>query len=331
MKLCIVGVRGHTGYVLDGLDHTPQVRVVGVTTACEDPVGPLVDACEKAGQSPEVFDDYRGMLDSCQPDVLAVSGPFERHAEIVGEAFQRGIHVFCEKPVALTLEQLGTLRARHRVADVHFASMMGLRYDGAFYAAWRAVQDGAVGDVRLINTRKSYKLGDRAEFCRRRRTYGGTIPWVGSHAVDWILWYSQGRRFKTVFAAHSAQHNRGHGELEVSALCQFTLTDEVMASASIDYFRPDGAPSHGDDRVRVVGSEGVVEVTDSQTTLITDCGVEVLPAECDRQVFADFVAHVEGSREALIGAAETFAVTEACLRARQSADERRIVPFGEGQ
>ena len=331
MKVCIVGHRGHTGYVLDGLGRTPQVRIVGVTTACEDAVGSLVDACEKVGHEPEAFDDYQRMLDSCQPDVLVVSGPFERHAEIVGEAFGRGIHVFCEKPVALSLEDLATLRDQHAAADVHFASMMGLRYDGAFYAAWQAVQAGAVGDVRLINARKSYKLGERDEFYRHRETYGGTIPWVGSHAIDWILWYSQGRRFESVFAAHSTQHNRGHGELEVSALCQFTLTDEVMASASIDYFRPGGAPSHGDDRVRVVGSEAVVEVTDGQAALLTARGVERLPTDCDRQIFEDFVAHVEGTREALIGPAETFAVTEACLRARQSADEGRIVRFGEGR
>ena len=331
MKVCIVGHRGHTGYVLEGLKHTPQASVVGVTTGCADDVGPLAEACEQAGQEPETFDDYLRMLDSCRPDVLVVSGPLERHAEIVGEAFGRGIHVFCEKPVAMTLEQLATLRRQHAAAGVHFASMMGLRYDGAFYAAWQAVQDGVVGDVRLINARKSYKLGDRDEFYRHRETCGGTIPWVGSHAIDWIVWYSQGRAFESVSASHSTRHNGGHGDLEVSALCHFTLADEVLASVSIDYFRPDGAASHGDDRVRIVGTDGIVEVAGGHPTLITGRSERVLSADCDRQIFVDFVDHVEGTREALIGVAETFAVTEACLLARQSADEGRIVRFGEGR
>ena len=42
----------------------------------------------------------------------------------------------------------------------------------------------------------------------------------------------------------------------------------------------------------------------------------------------DFVAGIEGG-ECLISAADTLAVTEACLLARQSADEGRPVTFGE--
>ena len=330
MKLCIVGVRGHAGYVFDGLADLPGVQVVGVSAGCgEDDVGVLTSECDRLGQRPEVFGDYLQMLDACSPDVAAIAGPFEQHARMCLAAFDRGIHVFCEKPVALTLAELASLRAAHAGTDVHFAAMMGLRYDRAFYAAHCAVQDGAVGEVRLINTRKSYKLGRRASYYHTRATYGGTIPWVGSHAIDWIHWFAD-RPFESVYATHSARCNDDHGELETSALCQFTLAGEVLASASIDYYRPERAPTHGDDRVRVVGTGGVVEVADGRATLIdrTSDGAQTLSPCGDRQIFRDFVDHVEGRTTALIGADETFAVAEACLLARQSADEGRVITFG---
>ncbi len=326
MKVCFIGVRGHTGYVLDSLAEMPRVAVTGVCAGCDDDVSPLVEACQTLGQAPQIFADWRRMLDRAEPDVLVVAGPFEKHAEICAEAFGRGLHVFCEKPVAMTLKELAMLRAAHAASGVHFAAMMGMRYDPAFYAAHVAVVAGAVGQIRLINTRKSYKLGQRAEFYRHRDTYGGTIPWVGSHAIDWIHWFA-GRPFESVYATHSTAHNRDHGELETSALCQFTLADDIVASASIDYYRPDGAPSHGDDRIRVAGTDGVIEVVDGQITLIGADGAEILRPHRDRWIFEDFVNQVEGRGPALIGPADTVAVAEACLLARQSADEGRVISF----
>ncbi|MFH1731049.1 MAG: Gfo/Idh/MocA family oxidoreductase [Planctomycetota bacterium] len=329
MKLCMIGTRGHNGYVHAGLEKLPDVQVAGVSagTPGGDPGG-LKAWCNAHGHPGEVFDDWLAMLDAAQPDLLSVAGPFELHADICVEAFRRGIHVFCEKPVATTLAELARVRAAHEAAGVHFAAMMGLRYAPAFYTAWRAVQDGAVGTVRLISTRKSYKLGERSAFFRSRTTYPGTIPWVGSHAIDWIHWFS-GEAFETVRAAHSTRDNRGHGDLEVSALCHFTMTNEVFASASIDYLRPPGAPTHGDDRVRVAGTQGVVEVRGGEVFLVsgeTD-GERQLAAACGRQIFCDFVRHAAGEAEALIGPEETFAVTEACLLARQSADEGKPMAF----
>lgn len=329
MRLCMIGDRGHNDYVLAGLEEMPHVRVVGLSPGTEeDDIDRLRAWCAGHGHSPRVFADYRRMLDELAPEVLSVCGPFELHAEMCLEAFRRGIHVFCEKPVATTLEDLEALRAAHGEAGVHFAAMMGLRYDPAFYTAWQAVRAGAIGVVRLVNTRKSYKLGHRPAYYRRRETYGGTIPWVGSHAIDWIHWFS-GESFLSVYATHSARYNRDHGDLEVSALCHFVMTNEVLASASIDYFRPANAPTHGDDRLRVAGTDGVVEVRGGQVLLINDetDGEESLAPACDRQIFCDFIGHVQGRATALLGAEETLAVTEACLLARQSADEGQPVDF----
>ena len=334
MKLCMIGNRGHNNYVWQGLPLLPDVRVVGISPGTEqDAVDPLRVRCEDLGHTPQVFADYHDMLDQLKPDVVSVCGPFEQHTAMSIAALERGMHVFCEKPVALTLEDLAALKlayteAKGRFPNLHLAAMMGLRYDPAFYTAWQAVRHGLIGTVRLLNTRKSYKLDTREDYYRRRETYGGTIPWVGSHAIDWIHWFS-GEMFKSVYATHSSQYNHDLGDLEISALCHFTLTHEVFASASIDYLRPRPAPTHGDDRVRVMGTDGAIEVEGGQVFLIHADGPQTLQPACDRQIFADFVARVKGEDAPLLDAGDVFAVTEACLLARQSADEERAVIFGE--
>ena len=328
MKLCMVGVRGHNNYVLSGLPLT-EVSVAGVCAAApeDDPAG-LLSKCRDLGHEPGVWDDPAEMLDAAGPDLLSIAGPFHRHAEISIEAFRRGIHIFCEKPVALTLDELDEVAEERETAGVHFAAMMGLRYDPAFHTAWRQVREGAVGEVRLVSAQKSYRLGRRAPFYHDRPTYGGTIPWVGSHAFDWVRWYT-GKAFRSVYAAHSAAHNRDHGELEVSAVCHLTLEDDVFASVSIDYLRPQAAPSHGDDRVRIAGTGGVVEVLGGEVILTREGGGgdERLAAACDRQIFPDFVAAAAGESQPLLGPEDAIEMTRAGLLARESADSGRIVRF----
>ena len=324
----MVGVRGHNNYVLTGLPLT-EVSVAGVCAAAaeDDPEG-LRSKCRDLDHEPGVWDEPAEMLDAVGPDLVSIAGPFHRHAEISVEAFRRGIHVFCEKPVALTLEQLDGVAEAREKAGVHFAAMMGLRYDPAFHTAWRQVREGAVGEVRLVNAQKSYRLGRRAPFYHDREVYGGTIPWVGSHAFDWIRWYT-GKAFRSVYATHSAAHNRDHGELEVSAVCHLTLEDDVFASASIDYLRPQAAPSHGDDRVRIAGTEGVIEVLGGEVILTREGGAgdERLPAGCDREIFPDFVEAAAGRSQALQGPEDAIEMTRAGLLARESADRGRIVRF----
>ena len=330
MRICMIGLRGHNEYVFDGISKRADVMIVGVCSGTmEDDISPLLQTCQQTRHSPQAFEDYRRMFDELKPDMVTIAGPFNRHSEICLEAFRRGIHVFCEKPVATTIEQLRRLEEVHAHSSVHFAAMMGLRYDPAFYTAWRAVQEGTIGRVRLIAACKSYRLGHREAYFKSRQTLGGTIPWVGSHAIDWIRWYSA-EDFISVYAAHSSKYNRDHGDLEVSALCQFSLTNEVLASVSIDYLRPANSPSHGDDRIRIVGTKGVIEVLDGEVLLMNANSEKqiTLPGKCNRQIFADFVEEVQGGRKkCLVSPEDTFEVTKACLLARQSADEQQLIQF----
>lgn len=336
IRLAMIGSRGHHGIVLRELPSLPQVELVAVA-AGGDTVVPLLEWAQKSGRSaPRVFDDHATMLTDVRPDAVVVCGPFERHASMCVEALDRGIHVYTEKPAALSIAELEQLRrAVDRNPGVRLVGMMQGRYMPGFYTAWQLVRDGAIGDVRLFNARKSYKLGKRPDYYRDRDTYGGTIPWVGSHAIDWIYWIASVGRgddragFTSVFAWHSTAGNAGIGTMERSAVCLFTLESDRAATVSIDVFRPEAAPTHGDDWIRVVGSKGIIEARPEWLSLIdaTHDGTTAHPVACDRTPFADFIADIAGQKPALIDARDTLDLTEACLLARQSADEVKLIAF----
>jgi predicted dehydrogenase len=92
---------------------------------------------------------------------------------------------------------------------------------------------------------------------------------------------------------------------------------------NLDYLRPETAPTHGDDRLRIAGSEGVLEVlgAENRVLLITAAGG---PRELDlpEQVdfFADFLAELAGRKEHLISQEDAFRLTEVSLKARDAAE-----------
>lgn len=328
MDIGIIGNRGHLNYVFEGMKKLPQIRITAISTGTEeDDPTQLLTQCNEAGQSPTVYSDYQEMLDKANISLVCIAGPFELHTRMCLEAFARGMHVFCEKPVSIFQSELELLEAGFRARkSVQFSSMMGIRYHPEFYTAWELVRSGLIGQVRLLNAQKSYKLGERPAYYRQRQTYGGTIPWVGIHAIDWVHWFSQAR-FLSVRASQSNIGNHGNGSLEVSALCQFKLENEILASVSVDYLRPETADTHGDDRIRVVGTAGVIEVRAGKVFLINadQPGEREVPVACDRQVFCDFIEQIETGRPALLSPEDIFLITRASLLAQQSADEDRKV------
>ena len=330
-KVAMIGTRGHFKTVLREMEAMPSLRLVAITDGGGgDSLAPIETWCRKHGHAPRTFDDHRALLESSRPDVLVVCGPFEAHAGMCIDAIERGVHVITEKPAALTLSELDAIAAAcERNPAVLVAGMMFSRYNPGFWTAKQLVVSGAIGDVRLMNARKSYRLGKRDPHYHARETYGGTIPWVGSHAIDWVMWFADAHAFQRVYATHSDRDNGGNGTMERSALCHFTLAGERFASVSVDVFRPENAPTHGDDWIRVVGTAGVLEARPNSVTLINteSDGSKPVSVGCDRSFLGDFVDHVEGRAAAPIDTHSTLKLTRACLLARQSADEGRPVEF----
>ena len=321
MNIVIVGSSGHWHYVFESIK--PDDRIVAVAPGGPDEVvDAVVAAADRHGHQPQIYADYRHALDRHEVDAVVVNPRFDRHAAVIIAALQRQLSCFSDKPFALTYDDLAAVRER-RLSPCVLYPMMPLRIDPAFLAAWTAVRAGRIGHTQLITGQKSYRLGHRLAFFRHRSEMGGLIPWVGSHMVDAVHWFTA-QAFTSVYATHSRAHNHSYGDLEMCAACHYTLSGGIQAQFHLDYLRPNGADSHGDDRIRIAGSDGVVEVQRSQARLLTSQGEAELELIESDGIFADFKSAVAGSPGAVC-ADDGFIVTEACLRARQSADDGCIV------
>ena len=280
------------------------------------------------GFSPREYEDYREMILETKPDIAVVNTVMYRNAEIAEFALLHGV-----KPIATNAAALAHLKAvyyeqKERLAgekNLCFCGMFGIDYLPHFETAYRFVKSGALGDIRLANGQKSYRMGNRELFYSDREKYGGTIPWVAIHAIEWILRIG-GLVPMSVSACGSTAHNAGNGTMEASTLCLFACEEGRMASVSADVMRPKAAPTHDDDRLRLVGSLGILEVRGGHVYVIDAEGErELALVTSQTDLFEEFASEILGKGVCRVRAEDAFFATQVALAARDAEDSGRMV------
>ena len=110
---------------------------------------PLERAEAMAGQLgfARATDDWRALVADPAVEVVSITTPNRLHREMALAAIAAGKHVWCEKPLALTLAEAEEMAAAAEAAGV--ATMVGYNYvrNPAFAHAQRLVEEGAIGRV----------------------------------------------------------------------------------------------------------------------------------------------------------------------------------------
>jgi predicted dehydrogenase len=342
LRVGMVGTAGHTGLILDALTEIPGAWLaayafkdakglpanaanMGYVDGYSADVGWVKTHKQFRGET-KIYETYQEMFSKEKLDVVGICLPYFMNADACIAAAVHGVHIMSEKPMATELEQLERLRRSVDQGGVCISALLEMRLSPGIRTVRAAIAEGAIGEPVMATAQKSYKFGEaRPWFYKSRTTFGGTIPWIGIHAIDFVL-YTTGLKVNKIAAFHG---NKAHGDypgVEDEAGILLSLSNGGSAVVTLDYLRPETAPSHGDDRLRVVGSKGVLEMRGGLVELMTsDAPPHQLQLLPQRSIFGDFVRFLRGLGPAVISQAELFDVHRICLLARQAADEKRII------
>ncbi len=130
----------------------------------------------------DAYGDYRKVLERNDIDVVSVVTPDHWHVKIAIEALQAGKHVFCQKPLTLTLEENQLIRNACKKYDkqVFFVGTQQRSDRGLFLRAINMVQKGLLGDIKTITV--GINGGDVGG------PFAKTDPPSG---LDWNMWLGQ--------------------------------------------------------------------------------------------------------------------------------------------
>jgi predicted dehydrogenase len=131
-----------------GEGHTIALRENGVAVEaiCARTPSAVQAAADRLGVA-RASTDWRVTLDEVKPDIVSVATPAGAHAEIVEAALERGLHVFCDKPLTPTAGPARRLHDLAVAAGVKHAYAATHRYDPSVVWLAELVRDGAVGRV----------------------------------------------------------------------------------------------------------------------------------------------------------------------------------------
>ena len=319
MRLAFIGGFGH--HYLRPLPKEPTAQVafpVAWAPASPDDRGSGRIA-EFAGDL-KIFDDPIKLLDEYKPDVVSIGAIYGQNGDFIAEALSRGIDVVSDKPIAATWEQLDRIRAlatgRTLLTEFDFRSRKEFR------AARELVRSGQIGAPVLATAQKSYRFGQRPGWYRDRALYGGTMLWVASHAIDAIRFTTE-RKFLRVMGRQGSLSQPGFGSMEDHCIALFELEGGATGIVHADYLRPAAAPTHGDDRVRIAGTTGVLEVRGGRCTIINAEGErDVTESVTVRPIHLELLAALRNGESDLYSTAHSLELAAVLLRAREAADSQ---------
>jgi predicted dehydrogenase len=217
-------------------------------------------------RAPQLAADYgaafagtlEGLLARKDVDAVLVASPHSAHLGQVRESARAGKPVLVEKPMGLDAAECDAMIAACRDAGVTLSVIQTVRFRGTVARGKRLVQEGHIGDVRMIEL---HTLFEWVPLTSNNWTQdpgeGGLILDQGAHNFDFLRWYA-GSEALRVFGKVK-QFDEG-GWPFPTALAQVEFRNGVLASTWMSFELPKPGVPDSSFRALVVGSRGVLYI-----------------------------------------------------------------------
>lgn len=145
IRIGLIGLGSVANAHLTAIRLLDTVQLISVCDVREDVVQRVA-----ANFSARRYTDYRELLDSGNIDLAMVLTPASTHRAIVQAAAATGVHVFCEKPLAVTRADGEAIIESCAAARVKLFYGSCYRYLPAVHKAHDLIKSGAIGQIQLM-------------------------------------------------------------------------------------------------------------------------------------------------------------------------------------
>lgn len=292
------------------------------------------DAAARFG-IPEVAPNSEAILGNPKIDAVLICSSTDTHANLVGRAAKAGKHIFCEKPIDLTLAKIDRALSAVRKAGVKMQVGFNRRFDPNFARVRRAIASGEIGTPHLLHIISRDPAPPPIEYVK---VSGGMFMDMAIHDFD-MARFLTGSEVEEVYTVAAVRVDPAIGEAgDVdTALVVLKFANGVIGT--IDNSRK--AVYGYDQRVEVLGSAGSIATANcypNEATVSTSTEIRRdLPLNffMDRYTasfaneLTEFVEAVLDDKPTPVSGEDGRAPVVIALAARLSHDEKRPVKLSE--
>jgi len=267
VKVGIIGTSGWTNMAhLPSIKSHPQADLVAICGRNQQ------RAAERAAQYGirETYADYRRMIAEADLDAVVVVSPDDLHYPMTMAALERGLHVLCEKPLALNAIQAAEMfEAAERAQVVHMVYFTYRWFPHHRY--YRSlIAEGEIGRplyfcARFLQSRdlkvdRGYTWGDDGTRC------SGVLGGLGSHLIDACrICVDEIHTVSASLAVHVPATGQGQPAELANNSALLTVATRQGTQGTLHASRVAGVRDM-ERHLTVHGTEGVLELTDTQSS-----------------------------------------------------------------
>lgn len=187
MRVAIVGIGAISPMHIMALQNNAE----NIVALCDIDIVKAQLANEKYGLQAVVYTDYLQMLDEMKPDVVHICTPHYLHASMICDALIRDVHVFCEKPVAISFQELEKIKDALKDSKAQLGVCQQNRYNASMQYVKEYLKDkpivAASGTLMWKRDKEYYQSG---KWRGKKSTEGGGVMINQAlHTLDLLQWF----------------------------------------------------------------------------------------------------------------------------------------------
>lgn len=184
MRIAIAGCGGMGRVHAGEFAQMPGVELVGV---CDIEYHLAEELAAKTGAS--AFASYEEMMSTVKPDVVSLALPSYLHKEYACRSARLGVHVICEKPIALTAEDAREVMTVCKEQGIKLFLGHVVRFFPEYVQIKEAVDAGTLGQMGVVHLKRvGSHPGSVREWYNDEAKSGGVIVDLMIHDIDFALW-----------------------------------------------------------------------------------------------------------------------------------------------
>ena len=219
-KIALIGCGGMGTGHLRSYRNIPNAKIVAI---CDIYPGRAAERVAEFFPDAQVFTDYHEVLNLPGLDAVDICTPNYLHSIIAVEALNHGLHVFCEKPDAVNVEEALKMKAAAEANDRVLMVMRNNRYAPESQYLKKYIEDGNMGEIyagRCGWQRRRGIPGKGGWFTTKAQSGGGPLIDLGVHMIDLAMYLMGNPRPVSVSGA---------------TFCKFADNDASADSANAEF------------------------------------------------------------------------------------------------
>jgi myo-inositol 2-dehydrogenase/D-chiro-inositol 1-dehydrogenase len=249
VKVGIIGSQFEADIHADSFRIMPEEAEV---VAIASPTPGHAAALAKKYGIPNVYTDYREMLQQPEIEMVTITAPNRLHCQMTVDIAKAGKHVVCEKPLCMTLEEADRMIETCQKQGVLLMYAEELYFTPKYVKAKEMADQGAFGKVYLVKQCEKHYGPHGDWFWDVEQSGGGVLMDMGCHGIAFAWWFLNRPRLKSVTAQLGTYVHQALTKGDDNSILILEFEGGQVGLVEDSWARTGGM----DDRIEVFGSQG---------------------------------------------------------------------------